>query len=64
MYEIELEVETVPAGVAPKQEFRFTMFESDSDSLRDVTREYATGAGIYFSNPERPEYVFIDVSKA
>ncbi|MCA8422690.1 hypothetical protein LGN30_05770 [Burkholderia seminalis] len=64
VYEIELEVQTVPAGVARKQSFRFTLFESDSDSLRDVTQDYATGAGIYFNNIARPEYVFIEISKA
>lgn len=64
VYEIELVIQTVPAKVASKHSFRFTLFESDSAALRDVTQDYATGAGIYFNNTQRNEYVYIDVSKA
>lgn len=64
VYEIDLAIQTVPARVATKQSFRFTLFESESGALRDVTLDYPTGAGIYFNNVERHEYVFIEVSKA
>jgi hypothetical protein len=52
-YEIELHIETDPISASFSKQFRFTLFESDSEQLRDHVREYKTGGGGIYWPGER-----------
>ncbi|MBE1162126.1 hypothetical protein [Dyella acidiphila] len=52
-YEIELKIETDPRSANFSKQFRFTLFESDSEQLRDHVQEYKTGGGGIFWRGER-----------
>ncbi len=48
-YKVKLRVEADPEKVSVDRNFRFTIFESDSQLLRDHTKSYSAGAGILFT---------------
>lgn len=56
-YDIEVTTDTTPAAAALRQSYRFILFESDMQALRDLTQDYKLGAGVYFNNTERKEWV-------
>lgn len=54
----EYTLEVVPTTTPPipnlKESLRFTIYESDRDTLREELKDYPTGAGINFDTPEHP----------
>ncbi|AQQ35440.1 hypothetical protein A8E96_25305 [Burkholderia cenocepacia] len=56
-YDVDISTETEPAAAALKQSYRFILFESDTQALRDLAQDYKLGAGVYFNNTNRQEWV-------
>lgn len=56
-YDIEISMDTAPVAAALRQSYRFILFESDTQALRDLAQDYKLGAGVYFNNTERKEWV-------
>ena len=53
-YHLSVRVETDPCNAGVERNYRFTIFESDSDGLRKYTDEYKYGAGIFFDSSQQP----------
>ncbi len=48
-YSMEIILETTPSTSQRSEMFRFTIYESDCDTLRQEIKDYPTGAGIHFN---------------
>ncbi|HJW43576.1 MAG TPA: hypothetical protein VJ463_03935 [Geothrix sp.] len=62
-YEIELQIEAEPVSASTRSKFRFTLFESDTQELREIQKGYAYGAGIYYE-PPRVTGLFLPLTKS
>ncbi|HEY3399631.1 MAG TPA: hypothetical protein VGK03_03280 [Geothrix sp.] len=62
-YELELQIEAEPSPSVPSSKFRFTLFESDSQELRDIQKGYRFGAGVYYE-PPRMTGLFLPLVKS
>ncbi|KWZ38285.1 hypothetical protein WS72_25805 [Burkholderia savannae] len=63
-YEIEISMDTMPKAAVGRHRFRFILFESDTEALRELTDDYRVGAGIYFPNADRREWISPQLLKA
>lgn len=61
-YHLRLNAICEPNGAASSQEYRFTLYESDSEELRKYVEDYKYGTGLFFAIPEKGG-VFLDVEK-
>lgn len=61
-YEMELQIEAEPTSAAFKTKFRFTLFESESQELKDIQNGYQYGAGVFY-DPPRFTGLFLPLSK-
>ena len=52
-YKVTLNVVAEPNKASKIQEYRITIFESDSTQMVDETTQYKYGAGVYFPDPEQ-----------
>lgn len=51
-YSMTLEVKAEPPSASITKQFRVTIFETDSNELREFREDYKYGAGIYFDIPK------------
>lgn len=63
-YHIRIKTISEPSQAAPIQEYRFTLYESDSEELRKYVEDYKYGTGIYFDLPDKNTGVFVNIEKA
>lgn len=49
-YRVTLNVIAEPNNASSSQQFRFTIFESDSQQFLDETKRYKFGAGVYYAD--------------
>ena len=61
-YEMELQIEAEPKSANLSTKFRFTLFESESQELRDIQNGYQFGAGVFYE-PPRITSLFIPLAK-
>jgi hypothetical protein len=61
-YEMAVCVTTEPADAVPDQRFRFVLFESDANTMRNVADEYKFGGGILF-DAHNNEGTFVPLQK-
>lgn len=62
-YEIEVALQTNPKKATVSQRYRFTLFESDTEELRKLALDYKIGAGVFFPNADRRNWVFPSVTR-
>lgn len=62
-YKLIITVSAKPLKKEIEKQFRFTVFETDSENLRKYTEDYATGAGIYYNAVNEQPGIFIQITE-
>lgn len=62
-YKLIITVSAEPLKEEIIKQYRFTLFETDSNNLREYTKDYATGAGIYFDTTEKHPGIAIQITE-
>lgn len=62
-YTLTMVVNADPLKDEAQKQYRFTLFESDSQELKNYTKDYDTGTGIYYDTVERHPGVSIQITE-
>jgi hypothetical protein len=62
-YEMHISIDAVPKKAGLQKNYRFTLFESDSNELAKSFDEYKFGDGLYWSS-DRPKGVLVEIVEA
>lgn len=62
-YKLIITVSAKPLKKEIVKQFRFTLFETDSNNLRKYTEDYASGAGVYFDTVEKHPGISIQITE-
>lgn len=62
-YKLIITVSAKPLREEIEKQFRFTLFETDSNNLRKYTEDYATGLGVCYNSIEKHPGIFIQITE-
>ncbi|MVW61065.1 hypothetical protein GPY61_14110 [Massilia sp. NEAU-DD11] len=62
-YTMSVSIETDPPKAFVDRQYRFVLFESDTQDLKVIVNKYDIGEGVYFTQPDTVRGVFVSLQK-
>jgi len=62
-YTMNISIETDPPKAVADRQYRFVLFESDTQDLKVIIDKYDIGEGVYFTQPDTVRGVFVPLQK-
>lgn len=62
-YSMTISMDTEPPNAFANRQFRFVLFEADTHDMKVIVDKYASGEGVYYTQPETVRGVFVPIQK-